>query len=67
MIIKYIERSVGREGPKVMVGLGWVGCKDEKDRKENIKRNKLKNLYTGGLRKILENATPQSEGVRHTP
>ena len=27
-----------------MVGVGWVGCKDEKDRKENIKRNKLKNL-----------------------
>ena len=44
MNIKYIERSVWREWPRGRVGVGGLGCKDEKDRKENIKRNKIKNL-----------------------
>ena len=44
MIIKGIGLCVWRAGTEVIVGVDGIGCKIEKERKENWKRNKLKNL-----------------------
>ena len=45
MIIKGIGLCVWRAGTEVIVGVGGIGCKIEKERKESIKWNKLKNTY----------------------
>ena len=44
MIIEGVDWSVWRASAEVMVGGGGMWCKDEREREENIKRNKLKNL-----------------------